>query len=78
MSCPCWVTRIAPLILAFEYRHFLKEDLPRIRFANPNLDIQVQQAKKTEQEKWRPEIELELGASSINNLSKFPSDIHST
>ena len=47
-----------------EYRHFLKEDLPRIRFANPNLDIQVQQAKKTAEEHWRPEIELELGASS--------------
>ena len=43
-------------------RHFLKEELPRIRFANPNLDIQVQQAKKTAEEQWRPEIELELGA----------------
>jgi hypothetical protein len=48
--------------LIMSNRHFLKEDLPRIRFANPNLDIQVQQAKKTAEEKWRPEIELELGA----------------
>ncbi|KAK0463892.1 uncharacterized protein EV420DRAFT_1520602 [Desarmillaria tabescens] len=34
----------------FGARHFVKEQLPRIRFANPNLDIQS--------EAWRPEIEL--------------------
>ncbi len=39
----------------------MKEQLPRIRFANPNLDIQVEKALKTKSEAWRPEIELVFG-----------------
>ncbi|KAK0503521.1 hypothetical protein EDD18DRAFT_1138175 [Armillaria luteobubalina] len=42
----------------FGARHFVKEQLPRIRFANPNLDIQVEKALKSKSEAWRPEIEL--------------------
>jgi len=52
----------------FGARHFLKENLPRIRFANPNLDIQVQQARKTVKEQWRPEMELELEDGRIQTL----------
>ncbi|KAF8060863.1 hypothetical protein FPV67DRAFT_310636 [Lyophyllum atratum] len=44
----------------FGARHFVKEQLPRIRYANPNLDIQVEKARKTAKEAWRPEIELEF------------------
>ncbi|KIM39125.1 hypothetical protein M413DRAFT_37241, partial [Hebeloma cylindrosporum] len=52
----------------FGARHFLKEDLPRIRFANPNLDIQVKQVPKTEKEQWRPELEVELVNGKIEAL----------
>ncbi|KAG6830853.1 hypothetical protein H0H87_006913 [Tephrocybe sp. NHM501043] len=44
----------------FGARHFVKEHLPRIRYANPNLDIQVEKWRKTKEEVWRPEMELEF------------------
>ncbi|GLB36709.1 putative mitochondrial ribosomal protein L51 / S25 / CI-B8 domain [Lyophyllum shimeji] len=44
----------------FGARHFVKDQLPRIRYANPNLDIQVEKVRKTPQEAWRPEMELEF------------------
>ncbi|KAG5337488.1 hypothetical protein C0989_009524 [Termitomyces sp. Mn162] len=44
----------------FGARHFVKEQLPRIRWANPDLDIQVEKWRKTKQEAWRPEMELEF------------------
>ncbi|KAG6916921.1 hypothetical protein DXG01_004682 [Tephrocybe rancida] len=43
-----------------ERRHFVKELLPRIRYANPELDIRVQKWRKTKEEAWRPEMELEF------------------
>lgn len=42
----------------FGARHFVKEHLPRIRYANPSLDIQVERVKKTQNEVWKPELEL--------------------
>ncbi|TFK71728.1 hypothetical protein BDN72DRAFT_837307 [Pluteus cervinus] len=42
----------------FGARHFVKEQLPRIRWANPTLDIQVERALKTEKQQWKPEMEL--------------------
>lgn len=41
----------------------MKEQLPRIRYANPALDIQVEKVKKGPSEAWRPELELEFGMS---------------
>ncbi|KAG6899336.1 hypothetical protein C0993_011124 [Termitomyces sp. T159_Od127] len=41
-------------------RHFVKEQLPRIRWANPDLDIQVEKWRKTKEEAWRPEMEVEF------------------
>jgi small subunit ribosomal protein S25 len=41
-------------------RHFVKEQLPRIRYANPTLDIQVEKARKAANEVWRPEMEIEF------------------
>ncbi|KAI0044059.1 hypothetical protein FA95DRAFT_1608845 [Auriscalpium vulgare] len=41
-------------------RHFLKEDLPRIRYANPKLDIQVTRKIKTKEETWDPELVLQF------------------
>ena len=43
--------------------HFVKEDLPRIRYANPAIDIQVTKLLKTKEESWKPEMEVELSAS---------------
>ena len=43
-------------------RHFVKEDLPRIRYANPAIDIQVTKLLKTKEETWKPEMVVELSA----------------
>jgi len=50
------------------HSHFLKEDLPRIRYANPKLDIQVNKLVKSKDETWSPELVLEFGSSL------FPTD----
>ncbi|KAJ7274577.1 hypothetical protein B0H12DRAFT_1006866, partial [Mycena haematopus] len=42
----------------FGARHFLKEQLTRIRFANPDLNIQVRKMNKLPQDEWRPELEV--------------------
>lgn len=47
-------------------RHFAKEDLPRIRWANPNIDIQVERIPKAADHEWRPELEIQFGASLIS------------
>ncbi|KAG5636001.1 hypothetical protein H0H81_009428 [Sphagnurus paluster] len=44
----------------FGARHFVKEQLPRIRYANPQLEIEVEKVRKTAEEAWRPEMELEF------------------
>ena len=52
-------------------RHFLKEDLPRIRFANPNLNIQVSKVPKGKEDTWKPEMTVEFGKSSILSCVAF-------
>ncbi|KAJ6614923.1 hypothetical protein B0H10DRAFT_2043216 [Mycena sp. CBHHK59/15] len=54
----------------FGARHFLKEQLPRIRYANPELPIEVQKRTKRSADDWRPEIELRFrdGKSHTLNL----------
>ncbi|KAI9510689.1 hypothetical protein F5148DRAFT_1281640 [Russula earlei] len=44
----------------FGARHFLKEDLPRIRYANPKIDIKVNKLVKQKDESWHPELFLEF------------------
>ncbi|KAI0271731.1 hypothetical protein BC834DRAFT_860996 [Gloeopeniophorella convolvens] len=44
----------------FGARHFLKEELPRIRYANPKLDIQVNKLPQVKEETWQPELMLEF------------------
>ncbi|KAF8266636.1 hypothetical protein EI94DRAFT_1802830 [Lactarius quietus] len=44
----------------FGARHFLKEEMPRIRYANPKIDIQVNKLPKTKEEAWKPELVLEF------------------
>lgn len=50
-------------------RHFVKEELPRIRWANPLLDIAVHRVPKTRQEKWAPHATVEFGESAFFFLS---------
>jgi len=54
----------------FGARHFVRQNLPKIRFDNPNLDIEVERVKKTKEERWRPEMELEFedGKTTMLNL----------
>ncbi|KAF8641541.1 hypothetical protein AX16_009918 [Volvariella volvacea WC 439] len=56
----------------FGARHFVKEDLPRIRFANPNLEIQVDRVKKSANEHWRPVMEIvtNTGSSHVINMEE--------
>lgn len=49
-------------------RHFVKEELPRIRYANPKLDIEVNKLLKKKKDHWQPELTLEL------RTSRFPAD----
>jgi len=62
----------------FGARHFLKEDLPRIRYANPKIDIRVNKLVKTKDEAWQPELVLEFSdgrKQSLNLSNKWSSTI---
>jgi len=52
-------------------RHFVKEELPRIRWANPLLDIAVQKVPKTRDDTWPPQatIEFQDGTTSTIDMS---------
>ncbi|THH14059.1 hypothetical protein EW146_g6238 [Bondarzewia mesenterica] len=56
----------------FGARHFLKEDMPRIRYTNPNLNIEVNRLPKAKEETWKPEMMLEFrnGKTQTLNLDK--------
>lgn len=47
-------------LLCCARRHFVKEDLPRIRYVNPTVDIQVNKIPKTPEEVWQPEMAIEF------------------
>jgi small subunit ribosomal protein S25 len=49
----------------------LKEDLPRIRYANPKIDIHVNKLVKTKDETYHPELVLEFCQSpfTANNCA---------
>ncbi|KAI5114692.1 hypothetical protein M0805_009650, partial [Coniferiporia weirii] len=50
-------------------RHFLKEDLPRIQFANPDLEIQVSKLPRTAEDKRKTELLLEYKNGSTKSLN---------
>ncbi|KAF9489210.1 hypothetical protein BDN71DRAFT_1593605 [Pleurotus eryngii] len=52
----------------FGARHFLKEELPRIRWANPTLDIEVEKVPKSVKEAWKPELELRFTNGQAQTL----------
>ncbi|KAF5314155.1 hypothetical protein D9611_006972 [Ephemerocybe angulata] len=51
-----------------EYGHFAKEDLPRIRWANPELDIQVERVNKTKEEQWKPELVVNFADNTSRTI----------
>jgi len=40
----------------FGARHFVKEDLPRIQYANPGINVTVERLRKTKEESWPAEM----------------------
>ncbi|KAF6751294.1 hypothetical protein DFP72DRAFT_1172369 [Ephemerocybe angulata] len=52
----------------FGARHFAKEDLPRIRWANPELDIQVERVNKTKEEQWKPELVVSFADNTSRTI----------
>ncbi|KAB5592998.1 hypothetical protein CTheo_3552 [Ceratobasidium theobromae] len=53
-------------------RHFLKEDLPRIAYANPGVKYQVSKFRQlTLENPWKPTLQLEFA-----NGKKYSIEIH--
>lgn len=67
-----WTKRVSARICTYHkketytytyiYRHFIQESLPRIRYANPDLDIEVVKWRKEKNDHWRPELALTFGS----------------
>ena len=49
----------------------MKEDLPRIRYANPSINVYVDKKPKTKEETWNPEMVVELRAQLTLSHSSF-------
>jgi hypothetical protein len=43
------------------YRHFVKDELPRIQFANPKIAIEVNKYPKSEVDTWQSSLSMEFG-----------------
>jgi len=75
-----WRGRIRPFdedearlhLLKEKPRHFIQESLPRIRYANPDLDIEVVKWRKEKNDHWRPELALTFGSFFFFFLITFP------
>lgn len=54
-------------------RHFAKEHLPRLKWANQALEVEVTKVPKSAAEVWRPELELrfENGKTQTINLQNM-------
>lgn len=51
------------------FRHFLKEDLPRIAYANPGVKYQVSKFRQlTLENPWKPTLQLEFGEPRFMSL----------
>ncbi|CAL1697032.1 unnamed protein product [Somion occarium] len=44
-------------------RHFVAEELPRIRYANPEAGIEINKVPKSPQDNWKPELVVEMRTS---------------
>ncbi|KAK2459755.1 hypothetical protein APHAL10511_008187 [Amanita phalloides] len=52
----------------FGARYFVKDYLPRIRYANPALDLQVEKVHKTPSEAWRPAMDVEFTNGTVRTI----------
>jgi len=43
------------------YRHFVKDELPRIQYANPTIAIEVNKVPKIEADTWQSGLYMEFG-----------------
>lgn len=59
---PRYVTALSRVRRKFTtiYRHFVNEDLPRIRHANPDLSIQIHKIPRSQSDQWKSELLLEF------------------
>ncbi|KAL5534738.1 hypothetical protein ACEPAG_1202 [Sanghuangporus baumii] len=55
----------------FGVRHFIKEDLPRIQYANPGMQIQIDKIPRSVGDTWRAEMLLEFkdGSQTTTDIS---------
>jgi len=63
----------------FGARRFLKEDVPRIRYANQELNIRVNSIPKSEDDTWKAEMTLEFKdgkTQSVNMSAKWSTSIY--
>jgi len=42
-------------------RHFVKDELPRIQFANPKIEIEVNRVPKAKEDTWQSSLSMEFG-----------------
>ena len=47
------------------YRHFVKDELPRIQYANPKIAIEVNKVPKIEADTWQFSLYMEFGDSLL-------------
>lgn len=47
------------------YRHFVKDELPRVVYNNPSVTVDVQKKEKAKDEQWDPELVVEHGTSCL-------------
>jgi len=52
----------------FGTRHFVKEDLPRIQYANPKLNIEVTKKLQTSKENFAPKMELRFAGGATQTI----------
>jgi Mitochondrial ribosomal protein L51 / S25 / CI-B8 domain len=77
-SVNLFIPQRGQLMNVYIHSHFLKEDLPRIQYANPKINVQVNKLVKIKEETWQPELVLDFCSSpftssllTTNSLTHF-------
>jgi len=50
-------------------RHFVRDDLPRIQYANPTIAIEVNRVPKAKEDTWQSSLLMEFGKLFLVSLS---------
>ncbi|CAE6479433.1 unnamed protein product [Rhizoctonia solani] len=60
---------LAPKNAHWGARHFLKDDLPRIAYANPDVTYQVNKFRQfTREDPWKPSLQLEFADGTKRDI----------